>query len=142
MLIRPSLQGDTVTNDARYPPGQGRKVVVGFWEHPEGYKPREGGNPCEGEPTMKIAAYPLDYASKKCFGWNHWTPDEEEPLHENSAKNFSCDDGVFRYSQWTTMTCEGDDKFDDKGDSKSASVGKCARDMPTQIWSEILSGCD
>ncbi len=139
MQIFPSIHGDSVTNDAEYPPGKGDKVVVGFWEHPDGYQPREGENPCDGEPTMKIA-YPLEYGSQKCFGWNHWTKDED-PLHENSAKNFSCSDGVFHYNQWTTMTCEGNLQVGDKGTPKSAAIDKCSRDSPPQIWSQILSGC-
>ncbi|MCP4661206.1 MAG: hypothetical protein GY856_37865 [bacterium] len=35
MQIHPAAAGDTVVNDAEYPPGMGPKVVVGFWEHPE-----------------------------------------------------------------------------------------------------------
>ena len=65
MQIHPSTTGDTVVNDAEYPPGEGPKVVVGFWEHPEDYEPAEGENPCAAEPAMKIA-YPLAYGSKKC----------------------------------------------------------------------------
>ena len=140
MQVRPSLGGDTITNDVEYPPGDGRKVVVGFWEHPDGYVPLEGENPCDGEPTMKIA-YPLDYGSEKCYAWNHFTTADGDEPHENSAKNFSCKDGVFHYTQWTTMTCEGSEAVGPKGTAKDAAIGKCARDQPPYIWSQILAGC-
>lgn len=146
MQIYPTSSGDTVVNDAEYPASYSpRVVVVGFWNHPEeGYQPEEGENPCEGEPTMKIA-YPLDLASfcdsqepKCCFGWKHWTL---EGLHANSARDFSCVNGVFSYTQWTTMTCHQSMEVGIGGTPKIASPDKCARDMPPQIWSQILSGC-
>lgn len=142
MQIHPSTGGDTVVNDAEYPPGTGLMVVVGFWEQPEGYQPAPGENPCAGEPTMKIA-YPLAYGTDQCYGWKHWHDgDEGLELHENSAKNFSCDDqGTFHYTQWTTMTCEGSEEVGPEGSRKSASPRQCCRDMPPTIYSQILSGC-
>lgn len=140
MQVHPSSGGDTVVNDAEYPPGPGPQIVVGFWEHPEDYEPDENDknpNPCAGEPVMKIA-YPLNYGSQKCFGWKHWAPPGDD-LHENSAKNFSCDAGVFNYTQWTTMTCEGTAM--NAGTDKSASRRKCCRDKPPTLYSQILSGC-
>lgn len=139
MQIHPSSGGDTVGNDAEYPPGSGPQIVVGFWEYPEGFTPDENDknpNPCAGEPVMKIA-YPINYGSKQCYGWKHWAPGND--LHENSAMNFSCDDDVFNYTQWTTMTC--DPNVENQGTRKSASRTKCCRDMPPTLYSQILSGC-
>ncbi len=138
-----SVTRDTVVNDEEYPPGEGRQVVVGFWEHQGDYQPKDGENPCDGEPTMKIA-YPLDYGAEKCYGWKHWVlcSHGNEDLHPNSAKDFSCDeDGVFHYTQWTTMTCEGSEEVGAEGTRKSAAPTRCCQDMPPTIWSQILSGC-
>jgi hypothetical protein len=144
MQILPSSHGDTVTNDAEYPPGKGEKIVVGFWEHPEDYEPGPGENPCAGEPTLKIA-YPLEYGDETCYGWKHWTSEKEDDgtpaFNENSAKKFSCGDGGdFRLTQWTTMDCT-------RGlmgagcMNKTASRTRCCRDNPPSIWSQILAGC-
>ncbi|MCG8455604.1 MAG: hypothetical protein MI919_04930 [Holophagales bacterium] len=138
--IMPSSTGDTIVNDAEHPPGEGPKVVVGFWAHHEaGYEPAPGENPCAGEPTMKIA-YPIEYGSERCYGWKHW--DGDAKLHENSAKDFSCDGvGTFHYRQWTTMTCEGGERVGEEGTKKSASRSRCCRDRPPELWSLVLSGC-
>lgn len=144
MQILPSAHGDTVTNDAEYPPGKGEKVVVGFWEHPEDYVPGPDENPCAGEPTMKIA-YPLEFGARTCYGWKHWTSKKNEDgtpsFNENSAKKFSCSvDGELHLTQWTTMDCT-------RGAmgagcmNKTASRTRCCRDNPPSIWSQILSGC-
>ena len=146
MQIFPSAGGDTVNNDALYPQGNGPHVVIGYWEHIG--EPDE--NPCVGEPTMKIA-YPVDYGSKECFGWNHWVveqPDCEgcEPeidLHENSAKNFSCETGgAFVLDQWVdTMKCEPEGK---PRKTKIAYRDQCCLDTKgkgSAIYGQILSGC-
>lgn len=143
MQILPSAGGDTVTNDARYPPGPEPRVVVGFWEHPEpDYEPGPNENPCEGEPIMKIA-YPLPYGSETCFGWKHWLINEEGELqlNPNSARNLACTDGVFSYNQWTTLDCEPEGPVGEEGTPKKAYIAQCCRDNPPQIWSQILSGC-
>ena len=145
MQILPSSAGDTVTNDAEYPPGKGEKVVVGFWEHPEDYDPGKDENPCAGEPTLKIA-YPLEYGAETCYGWKHWTSKKNEDgtpsFNENSAKKFSCSDNdELHLTQWTTMDCT-------RGAmgagcmNKTASRTHCCRDNPPTIWSQILSGCE
>jgi hypothetical protein len=69
------------------------------------------------------------------------TGDARFDAHENSAKNFICeDDGDLSFSQWTTMTC----RFDvptANCKNKTASRTHCCRDNPPTIWSQILSGC-
>jgi len=141
MQILPSSGSDTVTNDAEYPPGKGEKVVVGFWEHPEGYEPEEGENPCAGEPVFKIA-YPVEYGAKTCYGWKHWTSgntDGEPSFNENSAKKFRCsDDGDFHLTQWTTMDCTPG-TMGAGCMNKRVSRTLCCRDNPPTLWSQILS---
>lgn len=141
MQIRPALGGDTVVNDAEYPPGTGPLVVVGFWEHAEeSYQPKPGENPCAGEPTMKIA-FPVAYGSERCYGWRHWVKaDPPDDLHPNSATEFACREGVFSYRQWTTMDCRPDEEVP-FGTAKDASPTKCCQDMPRALWSQLLSGC-
>lgn len=148
MQVLPSTNGDTVTNDAEYPPGTGAKVVVGFWEHPEDYEPGQEDNPCQGEPTLKIA-YPVDYGAKTCYAWNHWVVAESSNSslgsrydnHPNSAKEFLCNsEGELDLTQWTTMTCRLDEPTANCR-QKTASRTHCCRDNPPTIWSQILSGC-
>ena len=143
MQIVPSSAGDTVTNDALSPPGPEPRIVVGFWEHPDpDYKPGKDENPCQGEPTLKIA-YPLSYGSQTCFGWKHWHFDAKGnlELNPNSARNFACTDGVFSYNQWTTLTCDPAGPVGEEGTPKKAYPTQCCRDNPPTIYSQILSGC-
>lgn len=148
MQVLPSSGGDTVVNDAEYPPGPEPRVVVGYWEHQDGYEPEEiepgvWENPCAGEPTMKIA-YPLPYGSETCFGWKHWVleDDGEFDLHPNSARNMACsEEGDFSFNQWTTMDCTPEGPVGEEGTPKTVHQAMCCRDNPPVIWSLILSGC-
>lgn len=145
MQVRPSSGGDTVTNTAEYSPGDGAKVVVGYWEHPDGIDYTKE-NPCAGEPTPKIA-YPIDYGSQKCYAWEHWAfskvgdsipgDDSKYALHENSASRFSCDEkGDLHFTQWTTMTCRLDVPTANCS-TKTISRTLCSRDNPPTIWSKF-----
>lgn len=148
LQIYPSVNGDTVLNDAEHPPGAGRQVVVGYWEFDADRA--EDVNPCVGEPTMKIA-YPVDFGPK-CFAWKHWVKTSSEDgtagveLHENSAQNFACTpEGDLTLDQWVdTMVCENPNRA---AKTKTAHRTACCMDTPappggtTAIYSQILSGC-
>lgn len=142
MQIYPSAGGDTVVNDAEAPPGTGALVVVGFWEVGADYTPRPGDNPCQGEPTLKIA-YPVDYGTTRCFSWKHWKEGRRGlQVNESSANNFSCDTGGgFHHDQWPTLTCNTGGQEGETGTPKSAWPKKCCRDVSSTIYSQILSGC-
>ncbi len=151
MIVLPSNNGHSVTNDAEYPPGTGAKVVVGYWVHPKDYHPGQEVNPCKGEPAFKIA-YPVDYGAESCYAWNHWVAKEssntslESSLrfdnHPNSAKEFSCNaDRELNFTQTTTMTCRLDEPTTAHCRQKTASRTHCCRDNPPTLWSQTLSGC-
>lgn len=142
--IVPTAYGDTVVNDAEYPPGAGAQVVVGYWEY-VGDPEETGENPCGGEPTFKIV-YPVDNGPK-CFAWKHFVQEEqpdgttEISLHENSANKFACDeDGSLHLEQWLhTMSCENEDL---PPKPKTAYRTKCCLDTPSPSSMEKPGGGD
>ena len=134
--IYPSSKGDTVVNDMDCMPGEGPKVLIGYWDVGT---TQPDANPCVGEPMMKIA-YPVAFGSEKCYCWKHWVAGEEDP-HENSAKNFSCGAESFKLTQWTNLTCSDDAE---NIDHKTAWTSKCCQDAPDNLYSQVLnmSGCN
>lgn len=159
MQIYPSAHGDTVASDAVYPPGEGEKVVVGYWEFlgdPGDPESDDFKNPCGGEPLFKIV-YPLDFGSK-CFGWRHWVQEEKDGTtviepHPNSAHNFSCDEvGSFHLEQWVdTYDCVNDHVT---AKPKTAFRTMCCLDTPSPssrpgyegpelpaLYGQLMTGC-
>lgn len=140
--IFPTATGDTVVNDMDCMPGEGPKVLVGYWDVGVS-RPHE--NPCVGEPMMKIA-YPVAFGSDRCFCWKHWVScngREQEPHenpHKNSAKEFACGADHFKLTQWTNLTCSDDAE---NIDHKTVWTSKCCQDAPGNLYAQVLnlSGC-
>jgi len=160
MQIFPSAHGDTVVSDAEYPPGDGEKIVVGYWEYlgdPGDPDDEDFENPCGGEPLAKIV-YPLEFGSK-CFGWRHWVQEETEDgevmidEHPNSAHNFKCEnEGNPHLEQWAdTLDCQRDGA---SAKARTAFRTMCCLDTPSPssrpgyegpelpaLYAQLLVGC-
>lgn len=100
-----------------------RYVTVGFWNDPA----------CGGAP-MAMNRFPIHYGDTRCYSW----PGRSG---ENSASRFTCGNGSFSYTQWTTLTCSGGQN--PAGTRKTSNMIDCTQDFPPTLHARVLdfSGC-
>jgi hypothetical protein len=100
-----------------------RYVTVGFWNDPT----------CTGPPA-NTNRFPVHYGETQCYSW----PGRSGA---NSASRFTCGDGTFSYTQWTTLTCSGGQN--PAGTRKTTPLTGCTQDVPPTLYARVLdfSGC-